>query len=110
MGKRRPPSAAEVAALRELVGPEVDQQLRAAGQEGLTDAYLARWLVARKGSPTAAKAAILNEAEWRSQLAAKGPITEARNSNGFSSLWACTLLSHPGYKGDVSRLDCGGAP
>jgi hypothetical protein len=78
--KRAPPTAAELAELRALVGPDVDQQLRDAGQEGLTDAYLARWLVARKGSPAAAKLAINKEAAWRTQLAAKGPITEVRDT------------------------------
>lgn len=72
----RPAQEAEIEQLRHACGPEVDAQLRQGGEEGLTDATLRRWLVARKWNVEKAASALKAHAAWRAAYVPDGCIPE----------------------------------
>ncbi|KAG1681365.1 hypothetical protein FOA52_007413 [Chlamydomonas sp. UWO 241] len=62
--------------LRSDLGSGVDEALKRAGEEGLTDLTLRRFLVARKWKYDDARAALKAHAHWRTEYFSDGPKTE----------------------------------
>ncbi|EFJ50462.1 hypothetical protein VOLCADRAFT_116852 [Volvox carteri f. nagariensis] len=60
--------------LRRLCGLEVDEQLRAGGEGGLTTETLRRWLIARKGNVKEAAKDLRAHAAWRVGFVPKGRV------------------------------------
>lgn len=70
--------SAKLEELRQLCGPVVDNQLRAGGEDGLTDATLKRWLTARKGDVKLAAKDLRAHAAWRAAYVPNGRISAVR--------------------------------
>lgn len=64
--------------LRETLGDEVDANLVAGGEEGLTHDTLFRWLRARKWKLEEAAKDLKAHAQWRKEYVPEGRITEVR--------------------------------
>ena len=62
--------------MRQRLGDGVDAQLQRGGEEGLTDATLRRWLVARSWSTDAVLRDLASHATWREQFVPDGAIPE----------------------------------